>query len=94
MNNGFMLENEVKYPLARATGYDCDDTLLFLRAMEMHMAEIVKDIDNNIITFPLTREDIEHIYREYSSTVLDIDEVMQRMSYINNAMTVILLLSL
>ena len=89
-----ILENEVKYPLAHCTGYDVDDTLLFLRAMEMHMAEIVKDIDNKVITFPLTRTHIEHIYREYSSTVLDIDKVMNNMDYIEKAMTVILLLSL
>ena len=90
----FILEHEVNYPLKNATGYDCDDTLLFLRAMEQHMAEIVNDIDMNIITFPLTRNDIEYIYTNYCSTVIDRQKVMNHKSYIEKAMTVILLLSL
>lgn len=64
-------EEIIEYPLAGKTGFDVDDTLLIIRCMEMHKDKIANDPEVLI----LIRKILEHIYKEYSATVLELSEI-------------------
>lgn len=64
-------EEIIEYPLAGKTGFDVDDTLLMIRCMEMHKNKIADDPE----VLKLIGGILKHIYKEYSSTVLKLDEI-------------------
>lgn len=89
-----ILEELVKYPLAHATGYDVDETLIMIRVVEMNGAEIIRDLDSNKLDLRKNtrRQVLEYIYKEYSSTQVDLDKV--KLEYFDDALAKLLLLSL
>ena len=89
-----ILENLVKYPLDNATGYDVDETLIMIRVVEMNGAEIIRDLDSNKLDLRKNtrRQVLEYIYREYSSTQVDLNKV--KLEYFDDALSQLLLLSL
>ena len=64
-------EEIIEYPLAGKTGFDVDDTLLMIRCMEINKDKIADDPEVLI----LIKEILKYIYKEYSSTVLKLDEI-------------------
>lgn len=64
-------EEIIEYPLAGKTGYEVDDTLLMIRCIEMNKDEIAHDPELLLIV----RKILRYIYREYSPTVLNLDEI-------------------
>ena len=75
----FEFEYLLKYPLMGATGFDTDDTLLLIRTIEANKEAIT---DDKAIR-SLDRTALEHIYRMYSATVLDLDSI--NMDYFRDA---------
>ena len=69
----------LNYPLKGCTGYDVDETLLIIRTIESNKEAIAND--NEIRT--LDRTALEHIYKLYSATVLDLDKI--NMEYFRGA---------
>ena len=57
-----------------ATGFDTDDTLLMVRTIEANKDAIA---DDDAVR-SLDRTALEHIYKRYSPTVLDLDKVNMR----------------
>ena len=57
-----------------ATGFDTDDTLLMVRTIEANKDAIA---DDDAVR-SLDRTALEHIYKMYSPTVLDLDKVNMR----------------
>ena len=70
----FKFEYLLKYPLMGATGFDTDDTLLMVRTIEANKDAIA---DDDAVR-SLDRTALEHIYKMYSPTVLDLDKVNMR----------------
>lgn len=64
-------EEIIEYPLAGKTGYEVDDTLLMIRCIEMNKDKIAHDHELLLII----RKILQYIYREYSPTVLNLDEI-------------------
>ena len=64
-------EEIIEYPLAGKTGFDVDDTLLMIRCMEMNKEKIANDPEIAM----LIKKILKHIYKDYSSTVLKLDEI-------------------
>lgn len=75
----FEFEYKLKYPLRGATGFDTDDTLLMVRTIEANKEAIAADE----AVKSLDRTALEHIYKVYSATVLDLDKV--NMKYFREA---------
>ena len=75
----FEFEYKLKYPLMGATGFDTDDTLLLIRAIEMNKDAIA----NDEAVKSLDRIALKHVYKVYSATVLDLDKV--NMDYFRGA---------
>ena len=75
----FEFEYLLNYPLKGATSFDTDDTLLMVRTIEMNKDSIVTDE----AVKSLDRTALEHIYKMYSATVLDLDKV--NMEYFRGA---------
>ena len=75
----FEFEYMLKYPLMGATGFDTDDTLLLIRAIEMNKDAIA----NDEAVKSLDRIALKHVYKVYSATVLDLDKV--NMDYFRGA---------
>ena len=75
----FKFEYLLNYPLKGATSFDTDDTLLMVRTIEMNKDSIVTDE----AVKSLDRTALEHIYKMYSATVLDLDKV--NMEYFRGA---------
>lgn len=67
----FEFEYLLKYPLMGATGFDTDDTLLLIRTIEANKEAIADD--EAVIS--LDRTALEHIYKMYSATVLNLDKI-------------------
>lgn len=67
----FEFEYKLKYPLRGATGFDTDDTLLMVRTIEANKEAIAADE----AVRSLDRTALEHIYKMYSATVLDLDSI-------------------
>lgn len=67
----FEFEYLLKYPLMGATGFDTDDTLLLIRTIEANKDAIAAD--ESVIS--LDRTALEHIYKMYSATVLNLDKI-------------------
>ena len=70
----FEFEYLLKYPLMGATGFDTDDTLIIVRTIEANKDAIADDE----AVKSLDRTALEHIYKRYSPTVLDLDRVNMR----------------
>ena len=62
-----------------ATGFDTDDTLLIVRTIEANKEAIAADE----AVRSLDRKALEHVYRVYSATVLDLDKI--NMEYFRSA---------
>ena len=77
MKNSF--EYLLNYPLKGCTGVDTDDTLLLIRAIEMNKDAIA----NDEAVRSLDRIALEHVYKVYSATILDLDKV--NMDYFRGA---------
>ena len=75
----FEFEYKLKYPLRGATGFDTDDTLLMVRTIEANKEAIAADE----AVRSLDRTALEHIYKMYSATVLDLDSI--NMDFIRGA---------
>lgn len=75
----FEFEYLLKYPLMGATGFDTDDTLLLIRTIEANKEAIADD--EAVIS--LDRTALEHIYKMYSATVLNLDKI--NMEYFRGA---------
>ena len=75
----FEFEYLLRYPLMGAIGFDTDDTLLLIRAIEMNKDAIA----NDETVKSLDRTALEHVYKVYSATVLDLDKV--NMDYFRGA---------
>ena len=75
----FEFEYKLKYPLRGCTGFDTDDTLLMVRTIEANKDSISADG----AVRSLDRTALEHIYKMYSATVLDLDKV--NMEYFRGA---------
>lgn len=75
----FEFEYLLNYPLKGCTGFDTDDTLLLIRAIEMNKDAIA----NDEAVRSLDRIALEHVYKVYSATVLDLDKV--NMDYFRGA---------
>ena len=67
----FEFEYLLKYPLMGATGFDTDDTLLMVRTIEANKNAIADDE----AVRSLDRTALEHVYRVYSATALDLDKI-------------------
>ena len=67
----FEFEYLLEYPLMGCTGFDVDDTLLLIRTIEAHKDKIA----NDTAVQSLDRKAMEHVYRVYSATVLDLKNV-------------------
>ena len=67
----FKFEYLLNYPLMGCTGFDVDDTLLLIRTIEVNKDEIA----NDKAVQSLDRTALEHVYRVYSATVLDLDKI-------------------
>lgn len=70
----------LKYPLMGCTGFDTDDTLLLIRTIEANKDAIADDDD---AIKSLDRTALEHVYRVYSPTVLNLDKI--NMEYFRGA---------
>ena len=77
MKNSF--EYLLNYPLKGCTGFDTDDTLLLIRTIEANKQAIADDE----AVRSLDRIALEHVYKVYSATVLDLDKV--NMDYFRGA---------
>ena len=75
----FKFEYLLKYPLMGATGFDTDDTLLLIRTIEANKDAIAADETIRA----LDRTALEHIYKVYSPTVLDLNSI--NMDYFRGA---------
>lgn len=75
----FKFEYLLNYPLMGCTGFDVDDTLLLIRTIEANKDAIVDDEAVN----SLDRTALEHIYKVYSATVLDLNKI--DMNYFRDA---------
>ena len=75
----FEFEYLLNYPLRGATSFDTDDTLLMVRTIEANKEAIADD--EAVIS--LDRTALEHIYKMYSATVLDLDSI--NMDFIRGA---------
>ena len=75
----FEFEYLLKYPLMGVTGFDTDDTLLLIRTIEANKEAIADD--EAVIS--LDRTALEHIYKMYSATVLNLDKI--NMEYFRGA---------
>ena len=75
----FEFEYLLKYPLMGCTGYDVDETLLIIRTIEFNKDAIASD--EAVRT--LDRTALEHIYKMYSATALDLDKI--NMEYFSGA---------
>ena len=75
----FEFEYLLNYPLMGCTGFDVDDTLLLIRTIEANKDAIVDDEAVN----SLDRTALEHIYKAYSATVLDLNKI--DMNYFRDA---------
>ena len=67
----FEFEYLLEYPLMGCTGFDVDDTLLLIRIIEANKDAIADDE----AVRSLDRKAMEHVYRVYSATVLDLEKV-------------------
>ena len=67
----FEFEYLLNYPLMGCTGFDVDDTLLLIRTIEANKDAIA----NDEVVRSLDRTAMEHVYRVYSATVLDLDKI-------------------
>ena len=67
----FEFEYLLKYPLMGATGFDTDDTLLLIRTIEANK----ESISDDEMVSSLDRTALEHIYKLYSTTVLNLDKI-------------------
>ena len=67
----FEFEYLLNYPLMGCTGFDVDDTLLLIRTIEANKDAIA----NDELVRSLDRTAMEHVYRVYSATVLDLDKI-------------------
>ena len=67
----FKFEYLLNYPLMGCTGFDVDDTLLLIRTIEANKDAIA----NDELVRSLDRTAMEHVYRVYSATVLDLDKI-------------------
>ncbi len=75
----FEFEYLLNYPLKGCTGYDVDETLLIIRTIEFNKDVIAADD----AVRSLDRTALEHIYKLYSATVLDLDKI--NMEYFREA---------
>ena len=75
----FEFEYLLNYPLKGCIGYDVDETLLIIRTIEFNKGVIVDDDEIR----SLDRTALEHIYKLYSATVLDLNKV--NMEYFRGA---------
>ena len=75
----FKFEYILKYPLMGCTGYYVDETLLIIRTIEFNKDVIAADD----AVRSLDRTALEHIYKLYSATVLDLDKI--NMEYFREA---------
>ena len=67
----FEFEYLLEYPLMGCTGFDVDDTLLLIRIIEANKDAIADDE----AVRSLDRKAMEHVYRVYSATVLDLNKI-------------------
>ena len=67
----FEFEYLLEYPLMGCTGFDVDDTLLLIRTIEANKDAIA----NDEAVRSLDRTAMEHVYKVYSATVLDLDKI-------------------
>lgn len=67
----FEFEYLLNYPLMGCTGFDVDDTLLLIRTIEANKDAIA----NDELVRSLDRTAMEHVYKVYSATVLDLDKI-------------------
>lgn len=67
----FKFEYLLNYPLMGCTGFDVDDTLLLIRTIEANKDAIA----NDELVRSLDRTAMEHVYKVYSATVLDLDKI-------------------
>lgn len=67
----FEFEYLLNYPLMGCTGFDVDDTLLLIRTIEANKDAIA----NDEVVRSLDRTAMEHVYKVYSATVLDLDKI-------------------
>ena len=67
----FKFEYLLEYPLMGCTGFDVDDTLLLIRTIEANKDAIA----NDELVRSLDRTAMEHVYKVYSATVLDLDKI-------------------
>ena len=67
----FKFEYLLNYPLKGCSGFDVDDTLLLIRTIEANKDAIA----NDEAVRSLDRKAMEHVYRVYSATVLDLEKV-------------------
>ena len=67
----FKFEYLLNYPLMGCTGFDVDDTLLLIRTIEVNKDAIA----NDELVKSLDRTAMEHVYKVYSATVLDLDKI-------------------
>ena len=77
--NKFSFEFILQYPLMGCTGFDVDDTLLLIRTIEANKDAIAADD----AVKSLDRKAMEHVYRTYSATVLDLNKI--DMNYFRDA---------
>lgn len=75
----------LKYPLMGATGFDTDETLLLIRTIEANKDAIA---DDDAVR-SLDRTALEHVYRVYSPTVLNLDKI--NMEYFRGAIELVFL---
>ena len=69
----------LKYPLMGATGFDTDETLLLIRTIESNKDAISADE----AVRSLDRTALEHVYKVYSPTALNLDRI--NMEYFRGA---------
>lgn len=81
----FKFEYLLNYPLMGCTGFDVDDTLLLIRTIEANKDAIAADE----LVRTLDKTALEHIYRKYSPTVLDLEEI--DMDYFRDAIELVYL---
>ena len=67
----FEFEYLLNCPLRGATSFDTDDTLLMVRTIEANKEAIADDEEVR----SLDRTALEHIYKMYSATVLNLDKI-------------------
>lgn len=67
----FEFEYLLEYPLMGFTGFDVDDTLLLIRTIEANKDAIA----NDEAVRSLDRTALEHVYKVYSATVLDLNKI-------------------